>query len=134
MDDAGLAMGENWKVLVSLFPKDWVERAWEAGAVERLRGFGDESALMRTLLLHVGRGYSLRETVVRAKATGVAEISDVALMKRLRKSGEMVALVVRFVVAGKWSGFGGIDNHSCDFRKANDYILADLRTPLVPGL
>jgi len=88
MDDAGLAMDENWKVLVSLFPKDWVERAWEAGAVERLRGFGDESALMRTLLLHVGRGYSLRETVVRAKAAGVAEISDVALMKRLRKSGE----------------------------------------------
>src|SRR3972149_6720160 len=82
MDDAGLAMDENWKVLVSLFPKDWVERAWGAGAVERLRGFGDESALMRTLLLHVGRGYSLRG---------------------------MVALVVRFVVAGKWSGFGGID-------------------------
>src|SRR5439155_15278292 len=31
---------------------------------------------------------SLRETVVRAKASGVAEVSDVALMKRLRKSEE----------------------------------------------
>lgn len=88
MEQAGLALDENWSVLVSLFPKDWVERAWKTGAVERLRGFGDEGALMRTLLLHIGRGYSLRETVVRAKAAGVAEISDVALMKRLRKSEE----------------------------------------------
>jgi Transposase DDE domain len=88
MDRPKLALDENWKVLLSLFPKDWMERAWETGAVERLRGFGDEGALMRTLLLHVGRGYSLRETVVRAKATGVAEISDVALLKRLRKSEE----------------------------------------------
>jgi len=88
MEDAALPLDENWKILVSLFPKDWVAQAWETGAVERLRGFGDESALMRTLLLHVGRGYSLRETVVRAKASGVAEVSDVALMKRLRKSEE----------------------------------------------
>jgi Transposase DDE domain len=88
MDAAPPMADENWTVLLSLFPKDWIERAWETGAVERLRGFGDEQALMRTLLLHVGRGYSLRETVVRAKASGIAEVSDVALMKRLRKSEE----------------------------------------------
>jgi hypothetical protein len=88
MEDGTIGREENWKVLVSLFPKDWIEQAWRTGAVERLRGFGDESALMRTLLLHVGRGYSLRETVVRAKASGIAEVSDVALMKRLRKSEE----------------------------------------------
>jgi len=41
---------------------------------------------MRTLLLHVAQGYSLRETVVRAKASGLASISDVALLKRLRKA------------------------------------------------
>src|ERR1051325_7264821 len=81
-------LDESWNVLLSLFPNDWIERAWQTGALERLRGFGDEAALMRTLLLHIGRGYSLRETVVRAKASGVAEISDVALMKRLRKSEE----------------------------------------------
>ena len=80
------AVDENWKVLVSLFPKDWIEQAWQSGAVKRLRGFSNEEALMRTLLLHVGRGYSLRETVVQAKAGGIAEVSDVALMKRLRKS------------------------------------------------
>jgi hypothetical protein len=41
-----------------------------------------------TLLLHVGKGYSLRETVVRAKAAGLAQVSDVALMKRLQKAEE----------------------------------------------
>ena len=41
---------------------------------------------MRTLLLHLARGYSLHETVVRAKAAGVADLSAVALFKRLQKA------------------------------------------------
>jgi hypothetical protein len=41
---------------------------------------------MHTLLLHVARGYSLRETVVRAKLAGLANVSDVALLKRLRRA------------------------------------------------
>src|SRR5262245_19946280 len=86
MDEERPVLDENWNVLLSLFPKDWMDQAWQSGAVERLRGFSDEGALMSTLLLHVGRGYSLRETVVRAKSSGIAEVSDVALMKRLRKS------------------------------------------------
>src|SRR5258708_20039392 len=36
-------------------------------------------------MLHVGCGYSLRETVVRAREWGLADLSDVALLKRLRK-------------------------------------------------
>jgi hypothetical protein len=43
---------------------------------------------MRTLVLHLARGYSLHETVVRAKAAGVAELSAVALFKRLRNAEE----------------------------------------------
>jgi len=41
---------------------------------------------LRTLLIHIGCGYSLRETVVRAKLSNLADISDVALVKRLRKA------------------------------------------------
>jgi hypothetical protein len=40
------------------------------------------------LMLHVARGYSLRETVVRAKLANWTNISDVALLKRLRNSEE----------------------------------------------
>jgi hypothetical protein len=77
---------ENWKVLASLFPAGWQQMAWRSGAVERLRGFPSADVLLRMLLLHVARGYSLRETVVRAKLANWADISDVALLKRLRKS------------------------------------------------
>ena len=61
---------------------------WQSGAVQRLRGFPSPDVLLRMLLLHVARGYSLRDTVVRAKLTNWADISDVALLKRLRNSEE----------------------------------------------
>jgi len=79
---------ENWKVLGSLFPAGWQQMAWQSGAVERLRGFPSPDVLLRVLLLHVARGYSLRETVVRAKLANWADISDVALLKRLRNIEE----------------------------------------------
>jgi hypothetical protein len=44
-------------------------------------------------MLHVARGYSLRETVVRAKLANWADISDVALLKRLRNSEEWLRLL-----------------------------------------
>lgn len=48
----------------------------------------DKSAgdLLRTLLIHVGCGCSLRETAVRARQANLAQLSDVAILKRLRKS------------------------------------------------
>lgn len=79
---------ENWKVLTSFFPTGWQQVAWQSGAVERLRGFPSPDLLLRTLMLHVARGYSLRETVVRAKLANWTDISDVALLKRLRNSEE----------------------------------------------
>lgn len=79
---------ENWNVLCSLLPRSWEEQARPSGAVARWRGFASPEALLRTILLHVARGYSLRETVVHAKAAGLASVSDVALMKGVRRSGE----------------------------------------------
>ena len=82
------AAEENWQVLLSLFPGQWRERAVETGAVARLRGFSSAESLLRTLLLHIARGFSLRETVVQAKLANLASVSDVALLKRLRNSEE----------------------------------------------
>jgi len=78
---------ENWDVLLSAFPSGWQELGRETGAIKhQLKEFRSESDLLRVLLIHVGKGYSLRETVVMAKVSGLAEVSDVALLKRLRKS------------------------------------------------
>lgn len=52
----------------------------------RLRGFRSEEDLLHTLLLHVGCGWSLRETVVHAKLAGIAAVSDVTLLNRLRQA------------------------------------------------
>lgn len=79
-------LDEDWKVLTSLFPAGWKRQAHETGAIQRLRGFNSAEGLLRTLLLHVGLGYSLRETAVRAKAVGLAEVSDVALLQRLKRA------------------------------------------------
>ena len=58
---------ENWKVLASLLPTGWQQMAWQSGAIKRLRGMLSTDVLLRMLMLHMARGYSLRETVLRAK-------------------------------------------------------------------
>jgi hypothetical protein len=84
---------ENWKLLASLFPTGWRQMASQSRAIERLRGVPSADVLLRMLLLHVARGYSLRETVLRAKLANWADISDVALLKRLRNSEEWLRLL-----------------------------------------
>ena len=82
------AADEDWQVLASLFPEGWDRLAKETGAMERQRGIKLPETLLRLFLLHVARGYSLRETSVRAEEAGLATISDVGLLKRLRRSEE----------------------------------------------
>ena len=76
----------DWDVLVSLLPACWLDAAVSTGALKGLRKDKSPVQLLRTLLMHVACGYSLRETVVRARRADVAALSDVALLKRLRKS------------------------------------------------
>jgi hypothetical protein len=79
-------MTEDWQILLSLFPSNWVELASATDALKGLRKDKDAENYMRTLLIHIGCGYSLRETVTRAKQANLGDISDVALIKRLRKA------------------------------------------------
>lgn len=87
------ALGEDWQILQGLFPAGWEELGRSSGAVARLRGFNSLSDLFRTLLLHVGCGWSLRETAVQAKLAGIADVSDVTLLNRLRQSEQWLRLL-----------------------------------------
>jgi hypothetical protein len=80
------ALQEDWEILLGLLPHQWEPQARGSGAVTRLRGFDSVENVLRTLLLHVGCGYSLRETAVRAKAAHIAAVSDVTLLNRLRQA------------------------------------------------
>ena len=79
-------MDEDWGVLVSFFPSDWRELGVRTSALKGLRKDKSPEALLRTLLIHLACGYSLRETAVRARKARLSDLSDVALLKRLRKS------------------------------------------------
>jgi hypothetical protein len=63
--------------------------AWTLGAWRRApRSISSTEALLRVLLIHLADGCSMRETVVRAREGELANISNVALLKRLRASGD----------------------------------------------
>jgi hypothetical protein len=79
-------MDEDWPLLLSMMPSGWQELARETQALKGLRQDKDVSVCLRILLLHLACGYSLRETAVRAREAQLADLSDVALLKRLRKS------------------------------------------------
>lgn len=78
---------EDWRVVESMLPTGWQAKARELGALQRARGVADESALLRVMLIHLAEGCGLRETAVRASLAGLADVSDVALLKRLRSCG-----------------------------------------------
>ena len=101
------AVDESWNVVLSLLPSDWEQQAVLCGALERLRGFGSAGDLLRVLLLHVGRGYSLRETALRARRGGLAEVSDVALLLRFRRAEQWWRqLCVGLLRESGWSQVG----------------------------
>jgi hypothetical protein len=76
----------DWEVILSYLPEGWADAAKRFGAFTRARGFDSPENMLRTLLLHLAQGCSLRETAIRAKRAGLADVSDVAILKRLRAS------------------------------------------------
>jgi hypothetical protein len=88
--------GEDWQFLLTFLPTGWREKARELGAIQRYRKFDNPEALLRTLLIHLVTGCSLRETAARAKHGHISQISDVALLKRLKAAGEWL----RWMAAG----------------------------------
>lgn len=96
--DAQNAIEYQWPYVLSLLPpNDQLERsAKEMGALRRKRGVRKASDLLRLALVYSLCGFSLRQTAAWAQVSGVAELSDVALLNRLRGAsgwlGHLVAV------------------------------------------
>lgn len=88
-------MEEDWPLLLSLLPHGWEELASQTAALKGLRKDKGAGDCLRLLLLHLACGYSLRETAARAREAKLADISDVALLKRLRKSKDWLQALCR---------------------------------------
>ena len=77
---------DDWAIIKQMLPAGWEAAAKDQGALQRSRGIADPTALLRTLLLHLADGCSLKETALRARQAGWASVSSAALFKRLRAS------------------------------------------------
>ena len=75
---------DDWPLVCQLLPPGWQEQALVLGALRRARGFPDAAVLLRTLLVHLAGGCSLKETVTSAQQAGWCDVSAVALFQRLR--------------------------------------------------
>ena len=80
------ALPEEWEILRSWLPEDLNALAKQCRFLRRARGLTDCERWLRLILMHVAGGLSLEQTVVRARELELAQISGVALFKRLRQA------------------------------------------------
>jgi len=78
-------LSSDWRVLAKFFPRGWRVKGNDLGLLKRKRNIKSTSILLRIFLIHLADGCSLRDTAVRAKEGRLADISAVALQKKLNK-------------------------------------------------
>jgi len=94
-------MDEEWALLTNLLPEDWRELARKTGAMRRARGeITSPDVLLQILMMHLATGLSLQQTTARASVLGIATITDVALLKRLRSSEKWLRELARQMFEG----------------------------------
>ena len=97
-------VSEDWETLISFLPDGWRQEAKKRGALKRCREVKDAETLLHILMIHLAQGYSLKETAVRVRLSGLANISSVGIYKRMKASGEwlrwMAQELMKMVIAG----------------------------------
>jgi hypothetical protein len=98
----------QWPYLLSFLAVDEPldESAKRYGALIRKRRVDSAEKLLRLALVYGFCGLSLRQAAAWAEASDVASLSDVALMKRLRKSSDWLG----HLVATKLASRGGLSS------------------------
>ncbi len=91
----------QWPYLTSFLasPEVLEQTARDFGALKRKRCVDSASTLLRLALAYGFCGLSLRQTAAWAEACGVASLSDVALLKRLRSSSDWLGHLLALKLA-----------------------------------
>lgn len=90
--------GPDWPYMLDLLPSDLEESAVSKLAIVRKRGVCSAVDLLRLCLAYACCDLSLRQVAAQAALLGMAAISDVAVLKRLKKAGDWLGyLIVRFL-------------------------------------
>lgn len=116
----------QWPYLVSFLPAEESldQSARKFGALTRKRRVDSADKLLRLALAYGFCGLSLRQTAAWAEAAGIASLSDVALLKRLKKAANWLGHLVGEKLAER-----------SDARPENplQLVLADATTIQAPG-
>jgi hypothetical protein len=100
------ALPEEWEILRSWLPEDLDAQARQHQFFQRARGLTDGERWLRLILMHVAGGLSLEQTALRASELGLAQISGVALFKRLRKAEAWLRSLCQHLLVEQQSRMG----------------------------
>jgi hypothetical protein len=92
-------LAEEWAVITRFLPEGWRELARSTGAIRRARKVSGPDVLLRLIFLYAASGLSLQHAAARARTVGLAEISNVGLMKRMRTAGRWLQALAEAVFA-----------------------------------
>jgi len=79
---------DRFEQLLKLLPEGWEKKARELKAFQRAREIKSPKDLLKLILLYLTKGKSFRGTSAVQRLSGEAHMSDVAILKRMRKSAE----------------------------------------------
>src|SRR5262245_35653504 len=101
------ALNEDWQELLRYLP-DLEESAKAHHFSRRSTARQDAQAWLRLILMHAAGGLSLTQTVARAAERGWAQVSSVALHKRLSTSFPWLEAITQHVLEGRRRGLEGL--------------------------
>ena len=81
---------ENINKLIEMLPEGYEKAAKKTGAFKRKREIETVADLLKLVFMYIAHGLSHLEMSVTAKMKGIADISDVAFMKRFGKCGKLI--------------------------------------------
>lgn len=91
----------SWLHLLTFMPANLAETARACGAFVRSREVDSPETLLRLALAYAADGSSLRTVAAWATVSGIAHLSDVALLKRLRKAAPWLGRLLTDLLAEK---------------------------------
>lgn len=103
--NAQVLLENQWPYLLSLLPAgtDLDASARETGALTRRRGVESAESLLRVILAYALCEMPLRQTTAWAQLSGIASMSNVALLKRLRKCADWMGHLLGRMLAERAS-------------------------------
>lgn len=100
---------EEWEILRAWLPEDLDGLAQRSAFFQRQRGLTDGEKWLRMILMHVAGGLSLEQTAMRARELGLADVSGVALFKRLRRAENWLRDICQHLLAEQRRRLGACD-------------------------